>query len=101
MLVICVGDQEYGSVVETCPYESDTSASGYENVTFHTTKLSLRVYEVRTGRRLDTSTVEVGGHCPHILTYEYYGVDPGPPSDDYAFASTSDIRDAYRPLINP
>jgi hypothetical protein len=100
VLVICVGGQEYGSVVETCPYESDAPA-GYTDVTFHTTEFSVRVYEVRTGRRLDTSTVEVGGSCPAILTYEYYGVDPGPPSDDYAFASTSDIRDAYRPLITP
>ncbi|MGP3970104.1 hypothetical protein [Streptomyces sp. 6N223] len=101
VLVICVSEPRYGSVVETCTYESDTSPSGYDSVTFHTMVLSVRVYEVRTGRRLDTSTIEVGGNCPAILSYEYYGEDPGPPSDDYVFTSTDDIRDAYRPLINP
>ncbi|KAB8157443.1 hypothetical protein FH609_030490 [Streptomyces sp. 3MP-14] len=101
VLIICVGEPRYGSVVETCDYEFDTSPGGYASVTFHTMELSVRAYEVRTGQRLDTSTIEIGGNCPSLLTYTYYGEDPGPPANDYVFMSTDDIRDAYGALINP
>jgi hypothetical protein len=100
VLVICVGEARFGSFVENCTYESDTPGE-YNTVAFHTMVLSVRAYEVRTGQRLDTSTIEIGGNCPHILSYEYYGEDPGPPSDDFVFTMSDDIRDAYRPLINP
>ncbi|WP_049566599.1 tetratricopeptide repeat protein [Streptomyces sp. SBT349] len=88
VLVIRVGGQGHGSVVETCPCESDASASGYTNVTFHSMELSVRVHEVRTRRRLDTSTVEVGDSCPAILTYEYYDEDRIGPGN----ARSSDSR---------
>ncbi|TDC10501.1 hypothetical protein E1265_31180 [Streptomyces sp. 8K308] len=104
VLVICVGDREQGRSVETCAYESGgLSPFGYQDVTFHEQRFPVRVYEVRTGRRVDVSNVSIGGaSCPEVLEYEYYGyVDPGPPSDEYVDSSEADVRAAYEPLINP
>ncbi|MGP4113367.1 hypothetical protein ACTWP5_20940 [Streptomyces sp. 4N509B] len=102
VIVICVGDQDRGSAVETCPYETDTTASGYKNVTFHNERFEVRVYEVRTGRLVHDTRVEVtGASCPSVIFYEYYGEDPGPPSTDYVTPTRDDVRDAYAPFVTP
>ncbi|MDT0321283.1 hypothetical protein [Streptomyces millisiae] len=102
VLVICVGEREQGRSVETCPYESDFGVLGYQNVTFHEQRFPVRVYEVRTGRRVDVSNVSIGGaSCPEVLEYEYYTVDIGPPPDEYVDSSAADVRAAYGRLINP
>jgi hypothetical protein len=103
VLVACVGELRYGSSVATCPYESDLRPFGYTDVTFHNRRFPVRVYEVRTGQLVGEDTrLEIGGtSCPPLLSYEYYGIDTGPPSDEYVDSSPPDVRAAYESLLNP
>ncbi|HEX2134244.1 MAG TPA: hypothetical protein VHH15_22090 [Actinophytocola sp.] len=102
VLIICAGESKHGDAVQTCPYTGGIVAGGYTDVTFHKRKIPVRVFEVRTGRLVRGGAVQIGGaSCPATIQYTYYGVDTGPPSNDYVNSSTSDIRDAYRPLIRP
>lgn len=100
-LVICVGELEYGDAVETCTYESPILPFGQE-VTFHNREFPIRVYEVRTGELVRDGSIQIGGaSCPNVLRYEYYGVDTGPPPDEYVDPSPADVRAAYEPLFRP
>ncbi|HEY0454008.1 hypothetical protein [Actinophytocola sp.] len=104
VLVICAGESVLGDGVQTCPYEpqSGTSLGFPISVTFHKRKIPVRVYEVRTGRLVANTSVQIGGaSCPNVLNYEYYVADLGPPSDVYVTSSTSDIVAAYKPVIDP
>ncbi|MCI2415909.1 hypothetical protein MOQ72_00600 [Saccharopolyspora sp. K220] len=103
VLVICAGDTEYGAPVETCPYESTFALDGYDDVTFRKTAIPVRVYEVRTGRLVADTRVEIGGaSCPEVLEYTTYNyLDVGPPSEVYVAASDPDIGAAFAALITP
>lgn len=103
-LVLCVGDDEYGTAVQTCPYESKLASpyGGYypDDVTFHKIAVPVKVYELRTGRLVTDSRIEIGGaSCPEILHYSSYIADLGPPSDTYVTASEADVRAAFAPLV--
>ncbi|MCT2585797.1 tetratricopeptide repeat protein [Actinophytocola gossypii] len=101
-LIICAGEGDYGDSVQTCPYTGGLAPNGVTYVTFHKRRIPVRVYEVRTGRVVRGGSVQIGGtSCPAVIHYTTYGVDIGPPSTDYVESSTSDIRDAYRPVIDP
>ncbi|MPZ81097.1 MAG: hypothetical protein GEV28_12165 [Actinophytocola sp.] len=94
VLVICAGAEQLGDVVETCTYEPVDMPGGYRSVTFHKYKVPVRVYEVRTGRLVANTTVQIGGtSCPYFL----YGL----PADEYVSPTTADIRAAYQGLITP
>jgi hypothetical protein len=102
VLVICAGERRHGAAVETCSYEMDRYP-GYKDVTFYNQEFPVRVYEVRTGRLVHDTPIQIGGaSCPGTIFYEYYGsIDPGPPSSKYVSSSSSDVRAAYESLINP
>ncbi|MGH3875528.1 MAG: tetratricopeptide repeat protein [Actinophytocola sp.] len=98
-LVICAGETDYGAVTETCPYVPTTGGGPTRYVSFHKQKVPVRVYEVRTGRRVSNRALQIGGtSCPQIISVETYGTDIGPGSQ-YVESSRADIRAAYQPLI--
>ncbi|MGH3762846.1 hypothetical protein [Actinophytocola sp.] len=101
-LIICAGASRFGDVVQTCPYTGGLHI-GPTYVSFHKRRIPVRVFEVRTGRMIANTAVQIGGtSCPEVIRYTSYGgFDPGPSSDYYVKSSTADIRDAYRSLINP
>ena len=104
VLVICLGEEEMGDAVETCPYESDLSLEGYEYVTFHKREIPALAYELRTGEPVYQGTLKIGGtSCPEVLVYETI-FDPDfdlPPSDVYVESSDADVRAAFESLITP
>jgi hypothetical protein len=104
VLVLCAGKTEFGAAVQTCPYESKLSPFGSQDVTFRKIAIPVRVYEVRTGRLVADTKVEISGSsCPKVLKYttSSFSIDLGPPSEVYVTASDSDIRAAFAPLIDP
>jgi hypothetical protein len=103
VLVLCAGDTEFGAPVETCPYESNFGISGYQDVTFRKIAIPVRAYELRTGRLVADTRLEIGGaSCPAVVEYtSYISFDTGPPSEMYVTASESDVRAAFGSLITP
>ena len=100
-LVVCVDDKKYGAAVRTCPYENSKTLRGYPaQVTFHKIAVPVRVHELRTGKLVAKRTLQIsGGSCPRVLHYTSYIADLGPPSQVYVSASTTTIRNAFRPLV--
>ncbi|MFJ5265174.1 tol-pal system YbgF family protein [Streptomyces sp. NPDC088387] len=100
VLVVCMGEDTFGTSVETCPYEGRTSGSTV-NVTFHKIEIPVKVYELRTGKLVSNRKLQVGGEsCPAILTYYTSSEsDTGPPRDRYVDESGSDVKAAFRSLI--
>ncbi|MET8862215.1 hypothetical protein ABZW11_04570 [Nonomuraea sp. NPDC004580] len=102
VLVICAGESKNGAAVRTCPYLSAHAPGGYADVTFRKRKIPVRVYELRTGKRVGPTSVQISGtSCPRRIHYTYYTYDLGPPGDMFVKSSTSDIRAAYGRLIRP
>ncbi|WP_018505986.1 tetratricopeptide repeat protein [Parafrankia discariae] len=86
--VLCVGAPELGAAVKTCPY----TLGG--NVTFHRVAIPVRGYDLRSGRLLTDTRVEISGtSCPQVI----YGFG----SDRYVTPSDSQVQAAFRPLISP
>ncbi|MDN3293005.1 hypothetical protein QWM81_02850 [Streptomyces ficellus] len=100
-LVVCADTAENGAAVETCYYENDRSKYLPHKVTFHKVKIPLKVYELRTGKRVDPREVQISGtSCPRVLHYEYYGTyDLGPGGDEFVSTTKSGVRDAFRPVV--
>jgi hypothetical protein len=102
--VVCAGETEYGTPVQTCPYEAGSlSLLDYTDVTFHKIAIPLRVFEVRTGKLVASFKLEIGGaSCPAVLEYTSYSyTDFGPPSQVYVAASVTDVQGAFRPMLIP
>ena len=99
VLVICAGRSTYGTRVATCPYI--TSANNVYNVSFYRRRIPVRVYELRTGKLVRKTSLQIGGRaCPGRIRYTTY-VGDAPPSKWYVTSSRWDIRAAYGRLINP
>ncbi|MFD5482447.1 hypothetical protein [Streptomyces hawaiiensis] len=99
-LVVCADEAENGAAVQTCPYENDKSAYLPHQVTFYKVKIPLKVYELRTGKRLDPRSVQIGGtSCPRVLHYRSYGTYDLGPGDQFVSTSTSGVRNAFRPVV--
>jgi hypothetical protein len=103
VVVICAGETEFGTPVQTCPYESKIGLYGSTDVTFRKIAIPTRVFEVRTGKLVAEFKLEINGaSCPNILEYRSYGTaDFGPPSEVYVAASIADVQAAFRPLLIP
>ncbi|MFF6881238.1 hypothetical protein ACFY9S_38985 [Streptomyces sp. NPDC012474] len=98
-LVVCADEAENGAAVQTCSYEDKKSRYLLHQVTFHKVRIPLRIYELRTGKRLDPRSVEAGGsNCPSMLRYEYHMYDLGP-GDQFVSTSKSGVRNAFRPVF--
>ncbi|MEK8170715.1 hypothetical protein NKH77_17440 [Streptomyces sp. M19] len=100
-LIICAGEDEDGTSVQTCPYDSKIGTNFPTDVTFHKIAIPVKVYALRTGKLVADRTVQIsGGSCPQTLEYTTYGpTDLGPPSDVYVSASKSDVQAGFRSLI--
>ncbi|WP_079122955.1 hypothetical protein [Streptomyces abyssalis] len=100
-LVVCADEAENGTAVETCSYENDRSEYLPHQVTFRKVKIPLKVYELRTGKRVGPDDVQIsGGSCPRVLHYKsYLPTDLGPPGDQFVSTAKSDVRDAFRPVL--
>ncbi|GAB3584711.1 hypothetical protein GCM10027445_61280 [Amycolatopsis endophytica] len=100
--IVCVGESDYGVPVETCTYRSQTAAAIVGDTTFHRIALPVRVYELKTGRLVSDTRIEIsGGSCPEVLRHSSYLTPIGPPSQVYVTPSDGDIRVAFQPLIDP
>lgn len=101
VLIVCAGASEFGTPVETCPYEAPISPLGYTDVTFKRVAIPVRVFEVKTGRLVADLRVEIGGaSCPPILQYTGFSA-LGPPSEVYVTPSDPDVHAGFTTLINP
>jgi hypothetical protein len=101
VLVVCAGEETYGAAVRTCPYENKRFPEFPTYVTFHKVAIPVKVYELRTGKLVANTKVQIGGaSCPRILTYTTYYSDFGPPSQVYVAASDADVRAGFRALLN-
>jgi hypothetical protein len=100
-IVVCVDGPERGEFLESCYYEGGISAFGsYTEVSFYATRIKVKVFELRTGKQVDSYTEAFDGDpCPEYLEYTTYGyVDHGPPSEVEAEVSDSQVRSAFERL---
>ncbi|WP_434444175.1 hypothetical protein [Lentzea sp. E54] len=97
VLVVCTGQTEFGAPTETCPYRSSsTGRSG--SVTFRKIAIPVKAYELRTGKVVVETRVEIGGtSCPSI----FFASGDGPPPNKYVSPSDSDVRAGYAAVITP
>lgn len=99
-LVVCADTAKNGAAVDTCYYENDKSEYFPHSVTFYKVKIPLKVYELRTGKRVDPRAVQIsGGSCPSVLHYTYYGSYDYGPGDEFVSTAKSDVRDAFWPVV--
>jgi hypothetical protein len=102
VLVICVDEKEYGTRVRTCPYESKSAIGGSTDVTFRKIAIPVKAYELRTGKLVVDTKVQIGGaSCPKVLSYTTYITDFGPPSEVYVTDADADVRAGFGSLITP
>lgn len=99
-LVVCADTATNGAAVETCYYENKRSRYLPHEVTFRKVRVPLKVYALRTGKRVDPKEVQIsGGSCPNTLYYEYYTYDLGPGGDEFVSTTRSGVQDAFRPVV--
>ena len=101
-LVICAGAEKDGAAVQSCPYENKRFPDFPTTVTFHKIAIPVRAYELRTGKLVVNTTVQIGGaSCPDHLRYSdsVELADIGPPSHVYVNASAADVRAAFQPVF--
>ncbi|MEU5696488.1 hypothetical protein [Actinosynnema sp. NPDC020468] len=101
-VVLCAEAPRDGSVKETCNYLFNGVFSGSKDVSFHRVAIPVRLYELKTGRLITTTTVEIDGEsCPAVVKYTTRSVlDTGPASDMTVTPSDADITTAFNSLIN-
>lgn len=98
VVVICADETDYGAPVETCPYTSESGVSGA--VTFHKIAIPMSVYELRTGKLLGRTQVQIGGaSCPDVFYAPTYG--GGPPPQEYVTPAPADVHAGFQGLIFP
>jgi hypothetical protein len=94
VMVICAGEAQFGTPVETCSYEATPGSSIFTPVTFHRIAVPVRMFELKTGKLINDTRVEIGGaSCPATI----FGLE----NTRYVEPSDGDIHAAYSPLINP
>jgi hypothetical protein len=101
-LIVCADTEKNGTTVQTCPYENKLSSYFPTTVAFHKIAIPVRAYELRTGRRVLSTTVQIAGtSCPNPLPYTTFagGIDIGPPGNVYVNASANDVSAAFRPVF--
>lgn len=101
-LIVCAGAEKDGTTVQTCPYENKLFHDFPTDVTFHKIAIPVRAYELRTGKRVINTTVQIdGASCPDPLPYTTFSTttDIGPPGDVYVNASADEVKAAFRPVF--
>ncbi|TDD60384.1 hypothetical protein E1263_11455 [Kribbella antibiotica] len=88
-----------GKAVRTCPY---LPKLGFESiyVTFHKMVLSLKVYELRTGKRVVNKKILVDGlACPNTLHYQSSTGFSDPDPAQFVVVPDKNLRAAFQPSI--
>jgi hypothetical protein len=100
VLMICADEAEFGTAVRTCPYESKLLVWSSVDVTFRKIAIPLKAFELRTGRLVASTTIEIGGSsCPATLHYSSYSPVADPPSTVYVTPSSANVQAAFKPLL--
>lgn len=104
VVVVCVGDDgdvAAGQALGSCNY-TNVGERGVYRTTFHKVTVPVTVIELRTGRPVVETTLQISGpSCPQNYTYLTFGrlaFLPGP-SDFLVEPSPGDLRAAFAPLI--
>jgi hypothetical protein len=98
-IVVCVDGPKKGRFLESCYYEGGISPYVNDKVSFYATRFDVKVFELRTGKQVDSYTVQFDGNpCPEVLEYTYYYTDLGPPSEVEAEVSDGDVRSVFERL---
>ncbi|QRP47748.1 hypothetical protein [Amycolatopsis sp. FDAARGOS 1241] len=84
-------------------HENKTCPEFPHEVTFPKVAIPVKAYELRTGRLVSDTKIEIGGtSCPRTMHYTSYpSTDLGPPSDLQVEASAADVRAAFAGLVTP
>ncbi|WP_350275351.1 hypothetical protein [Kribbella sp. HUAS MG21] len=99
-LVICAGEEESGSAVRTCQYRPFFGSGRITDVTFYKIAVPVRVYELRTGRLIRTSKVQISGSvCPATISYTTYNGIGSPDPYEEVKPTAATIQAAFRPLV--
>lgn len=99
-MVICSSEETQGSAVRTCPYTAIIGSGGTHYVTFHKIAVPVKVYELRTGRLIKKTTIQISGSvCPSTISYTTYNGVGAPDPDEYVEETAATIQAAYRPLV--
>jgi hypothetical protein len=67
--VVCVSGPEYGSLLQTCHYFGGIGGGG--QVDLYANEFQIEVFALRTGERVESYSVEIGGTCPGSIDYTY------------------------------
>lgn len=95
VLVACVDGPKEGSYQETCAYESDLGVFGASDVRFYASRFDVKLYEIRTGRRVAAFSDEFGEPCPpSILVESYTGIFVPPDKKRSSFTS-AEVRGMF------
>ncbi|WP_143261543.1 hypothetical protein [Allokutzneria sp. NRRL B-24872] len=96
VLVLCAGDKDYGAQVKTCAYRNQ-GTNARENISFHNIAIPLTAYELRTGKPVFQTTVEIGGtSCPFFVP----GSEVNASSQSYVTPSDDQVREAFSYVVN-
>ncbi|WP_436528857.1 hypothetical protein [Actinoplanes sp. HUAS TT8] len=100
-LVLCVSSDAQGAAVRTCDYRSQFGTGGLYPVTFHKVKVTVKGYEIRTGRLIINQTLQFGGSsCPSTVHYTTtLGTDFGPPRHMTVTVNAAEVRTQFQKLI--
>lgn len=100
-LVVCAGEETQGAAVRTCRYTPFIGSGGSDTwVTFYKIQVPVRVYELRTGRLIRTSKLQISGSvCPATITYTTYNGIGSPDTEQDVKPTAATIRAAFQPLV--
>ncbi|WP_410791480.1 hypothetical protein [Kribbella sp. C-35] len=94
-VVVCTETPGMGAAVQTCPYVPESNPYGGEvsYVTFRKVTVPAKVYELRSGRLVLSTTVQMSGEaCPYRLSSSSTEEESVTPSD-------AQVQAAFRPLV--
>ncbi|MFI1995452.1 hypothetical protein [Actinoplanes sp. NPDC020271] len=99
-LILCLSSDAQGTAVRTCDYHNGLGQGLYP-VTFHKVKVTVKGYEIRTGRLIINQTLQFGGSsCPSTVHYtSTLGTDFGPPRHMDVSVDAADVRAQFQKLI--
>jgi hypothetical protein len=101
-LIVCAETPTEGTPVRTCPYTSHEHPGSFPvDVTFHKIAIPLKAYELRTGRLVASTTLQIDGTaCPRSFAFESYVeyVDYVPSTQD-VITTNATIQAAFKPVV--
>ncbi|WP_156213886.1 hypothetical protein [Lentzea aerocolonigenes] len=96
VLVLCTEQTTFGAPTQTCPYRSDRTGR-VSSVTFRKIAIPVKAYELRTGKLVADTRVEISGtSCPS--SFYIFG---DAPANRYVSPSEGDVRAGYAAVITP